>query len=311
MSRVVIAPAYGGPEVLQVIDETPAEPGEGQVRIAVRAAGVNPYDFKMYSGSIGDDPAALPMRLGFEAAGVVDAVGPGVAGVAVGDEVIAHPVSGAYADYIIAGADNVFAKPASLGWPEAAGLMLVGVTAAHALVATSVSAGDTVLVHAAAGGVGLSAVQQAVIAGARVIGTAKASSHDRLRELGVEPVEYGEGLADRVRALAPDGVDAALDLVGSDEALEVSLELVADRDRIVTIANFMGAQEAGIKSIGGGPGADPGTDIRAAARARVVEWAGAGRLKVFVSQTFSLDDAAAAHEFVRDGRASGKVALLT
>jgi len=143
-----------------------------------------------------------------------------------------------------------------------------------------------------------------------MIGTAKPDGHERLRELGAEPVEYGEGLADRVRALAPDGVDAALDLVGSDEAMQVSRELVSDRDRIVTIANFMGAQEAGIKAIGGGPGADPGTEIRNAARSRLVDWAADGRLKVFVAKEFSLDDAAAAHEFVRGGHASGKVVLV-
>lgn len=310
MSKVVVAPAYGGPEVLRVTDEEVPAPGAGQVRIAVKAAGVNPYDFKMYSGLIGDDPAALPMHLGFEAAGVIDAVGADVTSVAVGDEVVAYGVSGAYAEQVLANAGDVFPKPATLGWEEAAGLLLVGVTAAHALVAASVQPGDTVLIHGAAGGVGLSAVQQAVAAGARVIGTARADNHERLRDLGAEPVEYGDGLAGRVRAMAPDGIDAALDLVGSDEALDVSLELVPDHDRIVTIANFAGAQRTGIKALGGGPGADPGTEIRNAARAGLVAAAGAGKLKVFVSETFPLNDAAAAHEFVRSGRASGKVVLV-
>lgn len=310
MSRVVVASAYGGPEVLEVIDEPVPEPGEGQARIAVRAAGVNPIDHKLYSGMFGNDPAGLPVRLGFEAAGVVDAVGPGVTSVAVGDEVIGHPLSGAYAEYVTADVAKLVAKPASLSWAEAGGLLLVAVTAAHALTATAVGAGDTVLIHGAAGGVGLSAVQQAVIAGARVIGTASARNHDQLRELGAEPVEYGPGLADRVRALAPNGVDAALDLVGSDEALDVSLQLVADRDRIATIANFLAAGPAGIKALGGGPGADPGTEIRAAARAVVTNWAGEGRLQVFVAETFALDDAAAAHELVRSGHVSGKVVLV-
>lgn len=310
MSRVVIASAYGGPEVLQVIDEPVPEPGEGQVRIAVRAAGVNPIDYKLYGGMFGDDPSRLPMRLGFEAAGVVDAVGPGVTSIAVGDEVIGHQLAGAYAEHVVADVSTFVPKPGSLNWEQAGGLLLVAVTAAHALTATAVEEGDTVLIHGAAGGVGLSAVQQAVIAGARVIGTASPRNHEQLRELGAEPVEYGDGLADRVRALAPNGVDAALDLVGSDEALEVSLELVSDRDRIATIANFMAAGSAGIKALGGGPGADPGTEIRAAARAEVAKWAGEGRLKVFVAESFPLDDAAAAHELVRSGHVSGKVVLV-
>lgn len=310
MNRVVVATAYGGPEVLQVVDEEVPEPGEGQVRIVVKAAGVNPIDFKVYSGLMGADPARLPMRLGFEAAGVVDAVGPGVTSFGVGDEVIAHPVGGAYAEHLVADADKLVAKPAALSWPQAGGLLLTGVTAAHLLVATSVGEGDTVLIHGAAGGVGLSAVQQAVIAGAHVIGTASMRNHDQLRELGAEPVEYGDGLADRVRRLAPTGIDAALDAVGSAEALEVSLELVANRDRIATIANFAGASTAGIRALGGGPGADPGTAIRAAARPELARFAGEGRLKVFVARTFGLDDVAAAHELLRGGHVSGKVVVV-
>ena len=183
-------------------------------------------------------------------------------------------------------------------------------TAAHALAAAGVGAGDVVLVHGASGGVGQMAVQLGVARGARVIGTASPANHDLLRELGAEPVAYGDGLADRVRALAPEGVDAALDLVGSDEALAVSLELVGDRDRIATIANFTDGPAAGIKVLGGGPGADPGTEVRQAARGELVELAGSGALRVTVAATYPLEEVADAHRLSESGRAAGKIVLL-
>jgi len=188
-------------------------------------------------------------------------------------------------------------------------LLLVGSTAVHALTATDVKAGDTVLIHGA-GGVGLAAVQLAVVRGARAIVTASPSRHDDLRALGGEPVAYGDGLLERVRDIAPDGVDAAFDTVGSQEALDVSLALVADRDRIATIANFAGGAEAGIKILGGGPGADPGTEIRSAAKAELAELAAAGRFKVIVDRTFALADVADAHAYQASGHATGKVVLI-
>lgn len=252
VSRAVVAAAYGGPEVLSVIDVPTPEPGPGEVRIQVRAAGVNPIDIKLYGGAMGHDPAALPKRLGFEVAGVVTAVGPDVASLQLGDEVIAWRVDGGYASDIIAPADVVVAKPANLGWPEAAGLLLTGSTAEHTLVAAGVGVGDTVLVHGAAGGVGQLIVQLAVGRGAKVIGTASPGSHELLRALGATPVAYGDGLAERVRELG--SVDAAIDTVGTDEAVDVSLELVADRGRIVTIAAFGRAHDVGIKLLGRRPG---------------------------------------------------------
>jgi NADPH:quinone reductase-like Zn-dependent oxidoreductase len=308
MTKVAVATDFGGPEVLSLVDEETPEPGPDQVRIAVRGAGVNPIDFKLYSGMFGTDPAMLPMRLGFEAAGVIEAVGDGVEGFDVGDEVIGHSISGAYAEQVVAPTLALVHKPAGLDWPAAAGLLLTGSTAVHALTAVDVSAGETVLIHGA-GGVGLMAVQLAAARGARPIITASPARHDELRALGGEPVAYGDGLLERVRELAPDGVDAALDLVGTDEALDVSLALV-DPARIVTIANFEGAQGAGIKAIGGGPGADPGTEIRSAAKFELAELAGAGRLTVIVDRTFPLADVADAHRYQASGHATGKVVLL-
>src|SRR4051812_7229013 len=163
MSAVVVATGYGGPEVLSVIDEPTPEPGPGEVRIAVRAAGVNPIDFKAYSGMFGADPAKLPLRLGAEAAGVVTAVGPdptgGAAGAAgpisVGDEVIAYRAPGAYAAELVVPAAAVVPKPAAMSWEQAGGLLLTGATAVHALTAAGVGAGDKVLLHGGAGGVGV------------------------------------------------------------------------------------------------------------------------------------------------------------
>jgi NADPH2:quinone reductase len=190
-ARRVVAAGYGGPDHLRVEEVPRGEPGPGQVRVAVRAAGVNAYDVQVYATE--GDPARLPIRLGYEAAGVVDAVGDEVAGWSVGDEVIAFRTSGAYTTDLLTSDSSLTAKPASLDWPEAAGLMLTGATAYHTLEATNVGEGDTVLVHGGSGGVGLFAVQLAALRGARVIATAGESSHDLLRELGAEPVRYGEG----------------------------------------------------------------------------------------------------------------------
>ena len=227
---------------------------------------------------MGADPARLPIRLGSEAAGVVTAVGPDAVGpaglVGVGDEVIAFRAPGAYAADLIAPADALVPKLATLDWAPASGLMLTGVTAWHTLAATDVHQGDTVLMHGAAGGVGIVAIQLAARRGATVIATARPSRHDFLRELGAIPVAYGGGLADRVRGAAPGGVDVALDLVGTDEALDVSLDMVADRARIATIVVTPRAREAGIELLGGAPGADPGTEVRNAARLDLAKLAG-------------------------------------
>ena len=251
VTREVVATSFGGPEVLSVVDTPVGSPGAEEVLIEVRAAGTNPVDYKMFSGAYGRDTAALPMRIGREAAGVVAAVGERAAGSAgviqVGEEVVAFPIVGAYAGAVVVPASSVVPKPSTLSFEQASGLMLTGATAVHALKATQVGRGDTVLVHGASGGVGLMAVQLAVLAGARVIGTASESGHACLRELGAEPVTYGDGLLERIRAIAPNGVDVAVDTVGTDEAIDTSVALVADRDRIVTIAGFKRGVELGLR----------------------------------------------------------------
>jgi NADPH2:quinone reductase len=314
MPPVVIAAAYGGPDALTIVDEPTPEPGPGEARIAIRAAGVNPVDYKMYAGTFSTDPSRLPMRLGLEAAGTVTQAGAGAVGPAgpirAGDEVIAFRAPGAYAAELTAPAQSLVPKPATLDWSQASGLMLTGATAWHCLAATGVGEGDTVLIHGGAGGVGVMAVQLAAHRGATVIATASPARHEFLRELGAVPVAYGPGLADRVRAAAPGGITAALDLIGTNEAVDVSLALVPDRARIATIAAIGRAGQAGIKALGGGPGADPGTEIRSAARPELARLAGEGQLRVVVSATYPLARSADAHRAIMAGHTKGKIALI-
>jgi NADPH:quinone reductase-like Zn-dependent oxidoreductase len=307
LAKVVLAEKFGGPEVLKVVERPLPPPGAGKVAVRVKAVGVNPIDLKILSGARGGGPE-LPWLPGFEAAGVVSAVGPDVTAWRPGDEVIVYRAAGTYASALVVPEGALTKKPASVSWEQAAGLLLVGGTAVHALTATHVGAGDVVLAHGAAGSVGQVLVQLARQRGASVIGTASARNHELLRSLGATPVEYGEGLASRVRAIGSPTV--ALDLVGTKEALEVSLALVADRARILTIVNPPVFLAAGALAIGGGPGADPGTAIRDAARSQLAALAGAGQLSLQIAKTFPLDQAADALRLVAEGHANGKVILL-
>jgi NADPH2:quinone reductase len=310
MATQIVATAFGGPEVLSPAEVEVPQPGPGQVVMAVKAAGINPMDHKIVSGMMGADPDRLPLPVGLEVAGVVSAVGPDATGpggpIAVGDEVVAHPINGGYAEYVVAPAERVVPKPPGLDWTVAGSILAVGSTAAHALQVVAVKPGETLLVHGAAGSVGQIAVQLAVREGVRVIGTAGGSNHELLRSYGAIPVTYGSGLADRVRAIAPDGVDAAIDTVGTDEAVDVSLELVADHGRIVSIAAF-GRADSGITLISGD---DPETKVRANSWQRLLPAAADGSMKIVVARTYPLAEAAEALQFVRDGHAGGKVVLL-
>lgn len=214
-------------------------------------------------------------------------------------------VRGGYADQVVIAGSEVGHKPAPLSFEQAAGLILVGATAWHLLMKTDVGMDDTVLIHGAGGGVGLMAVQLATARGARVIATASPGRHDQLRGYGAHPVTYGPGLIDRVRAVG--AVDAALDLVGTDEALDTSVALVSDRGRIATIAGFGRAAELGIAALSGG---DDGQGIRDAARPELIKLATEGRLEVTVDKVFSLAEAAQAHRYLQDGHARGKVILV-
>ncbi|WP_009473708.1 NADP-dependent oxidoreductase [Rhodococcus sp. JVH1] len=312
MSRRVVARAYGGPEVLAVVDADPVSPAPGEVVIDVRAIGVNPIDYKLYSGAFGADPDVLPMGLGSEAAGIVGEVGDTAAGpvgpISVGDEVIVYPVSESYADRLVVSGDSVIPKPASLPWNEAAGLLAVGATAVDTLDTANVGAGDLLLVHGASGGVGSFVVQLGRARGATIIGTARPEHHDYVRSLGATPVSYGAGLDDRVRVLAPDGVDAVIDTAGSDEAIDVSVDLVRDRSRLVTTVPGPRPVEAGFRIVGAlGP---EGMEPRKRARVFLVDLAGNGDVRVRVARTYALTEAARAHADLRTPHAAGKFILL-
>ena len=300
--KAVVIDEFGAPDVLHVVDKELPEPGTGKVRLRVRAAGVNPLDGKIRSGAAQQMfPTRLPAVLGLEIAGTVDAVGPGVDGLAVGDDVLGFADGGGYAEYALVAA--AAPKPEGLGWAAAAALPVAAETALRVLGLLEVAQGDTVLIHGAAGAVGTVAVQIATARGATVIGTASEANHEYLRELGATPVLYGGGLIDRVRAVAPGGkIDAVFDAAGQG-ALPDSIELRGGTtSRIVTIAD-PAAFELGIPF--SGEAARDAGDL-----AEVARRAADGRLRVTVGETYSLEEAPAAQESVATGRGRGKVVLL-
>jgi NADPH:quinone reductase len=305
-ARQWIAADFGGPEVLQTREVDVPAPKVGEVTIGVRAAGMNPADYKHFGP--GQDRSLLPLTLGYEAAGVVTSVGPGTGGVGVGDEVIAFQILGGYASAITVPAGDVFAKPAALNFAQAANLLLAGTTAAELLATAGVSDGDTVLLHGAAGAVGVSVLQQARLIGAHVIGTASEANFGIVETFGGTPVSYAEGLTDRVRRVAPHGISAVLDTVGSDDAVDASLALLADRKRFVTLTAFGRAAREGFVAIGAGnPASGP---FRANARAGIVELAASGGLTVPLARTFPFEEARAAVAMLAGPHPSGKLALV-
>jgi NADPH:quinone reductase-like Zn-dependent oxidoreductase len=297
--RAVRFSRFGGPEVLEIVDLRDPHPGRGQVRIAVRAAGVNASDWKKRRGLM---DGGLPQTLGHEAAGVVDELGEGVADVATGDGVFGFCAGGA-AQAELAVLSDYAPIPPSLDFAGAAALPAAIETATRALGQLGTGSGSTVLISGASGSVGSAAVQLAVVRGARVIGTASLANHGYLRSLGAEPVAYGEGLAGRVRALAPDGVDAALDVAGSGVLPEL-IELAGGPEHVVTIADFGGAREHGVRFSSG----DAGRAVYALAE--IGELIGSGRFWLPVAQTFPLAEVAEAHRVSEAGHVRGKLVLL-
>jgi NADPH:quinone reductase-like Zn-dependent oxidoreductase len=288
---------FGGPEVLHEAEVDIPEPGPGQVRVRVRAAGVNPFDYKVRSGAMeAVSKTPLPKILGLEVAGTVDAVAPDVTGFAVGDDVFGWSDSGAYAEYSLMSRAAI--KPADLEWEIAVALPVAGETSERVLDQLKLTSGETLLIHGAAGAVGTVAVQLALARGAKVIGTASAANHEYLASLGAIPTEYGAGLVERVRALAPDGVDAVFDVAGKG-ALPDSIELRGGTDRIVTIADPSAFGLGVIFSSGGGTVDLSGLADRAAK----------GELVVAISGVYPLADVAAAHRVIEAGHARGKLVL--
>jgi NADPH:quinone reductase-like Zn-dependent oxidoreductase len=296
--RAVQYAEFGGPEVLEVADvpEPHAEPS--QIRVAVRAVGVNPIDWKVRSGAMGGGD--LPRGTGVEAAGVVDEVGDGVTGVSKGDRVFGSAANAA-AEFAVM---SHFAPiPASLDFTGAAALPVAVETATRCLDLLGVADGQTLLINGASGGVGLAAVQLARARGARVIGSGGPRSQDRLREFGAEPVVYGDVMADQVRALAPDGVDRAIDMALSGGIATLS-ELAGGADNVVAIADFQGAQEHGVRFTGGGDEPRAWHGWR-----QVAELIEAGQFSLPVAHVLPLSQIAEAHRLSESGHAGGKIVL--
>lgn len=287
---------HGGVEVLKVVEVDEPHAGAGQVRVAVRAAGLNPYDAKARRGVYGQ--RKLPSGQGAEFAGVVDEVGDGVHGLAPGDEVLGWTSFAAQAEYVVVPAERVAPKPAGLDWAVAGGIGLVGNTALRSSNALELGPRDTVLVTAAAGGVGLFDVQFARAAGATVVATASQPNHEFLRELGAIPVAYGDGELQRLRDAAPHGYTAMLDNHGRSSVL-IGLELGIPAARINSIAD---SDELGIKTVGGG-----------GKTAEELSWlansVAGGDLVLPILATYPLSQVQDAYRLLETGHGLGKIVL--
>jgi len=296
--KAVAFTEFGGPDVLRVLELPEPHAGPGQVRVRVKAAGVQPYDAAVRAGW---EPPGLtlgwPRVPGNEFAGVVD---EGSEDVEVGTEVLGFTAVQAAAEYIVVPAGDVTPKPPEMPWEVAGGFTAGTQTASIALEALQLRGGETLLVHGAAGAVGTAAVQLAQLQGAKVVGTASEVNQDYLRELGAIPVVYGEGLRDRIEAAAPQGIDVVLDGAGGP-ALDLSLELVKDRRRILTLVDHDRAAELGVLVSKSG---------RSAARlAELAALYAKGDLRFHVRRVYPYTEAAAAHREVETGHGRGKIVL--
>ncbi len=314
----IVATGYGNPtDMLREVRSDERSPGTGEVAVSVRAAAINPKDIKLYADEdyahARDRRTEFPLALGLEAAGVVTEVGPDAMGplgpIKEGDAVVAYRIAGAYASRIVVPSTAIIPKPGRLSWAQAGSMMLPGTTAFHCLAATAVRAGDTVLVHGAGGAVGRLATQLAMIAGASVVGIVAEKDAASLSARGATPVIRGENLAERVRAAAPGEIVAAIDTVGTDEAIDASLALVTDRRRIATIVNLARARQEGFQALGGETGHDEAIGIRDNARYVIAALAQCGALDIHVDRCFPLADASRAHALSRKGGA-GRLVLI-
>ena len=297
--RAAVYSRTGEPgEVLTVVEREEPHAGAGQVRIAVRAAGVNPIDWKLVTGMMGGPPPE-PTVPGIDAAGTVDESGDGVTGVRLGDPVFGHASGGSAAEYAVLSAWARVPDGASV--EVAGGLPVAGETAVRVLDLLGLRAGQTVVVDGASGGVGSTTVQIALARGLRVIGTAGEANQDFVRSLGAEATRYGAGLVDRVRELAPEGIDGGIDTAGRGSVRDL-IALTGDPARVVTIADF-GAAELGVQVTSGGGG-------QAARLEQVAELLADGRLDLPIAATYPLERIGEAYALSREGHVRGKLLLL-
>lgn len=302
MPRAYVFTRNGGPEAESFADVPRPAPGPGELLIAVRAAGVNPADWKRRANGSGPGEAehVFPVVFGREAAGVVVETGPGVSAFVVGDEVFGHPLGGTYSEYALLPVAGTARKPAAVSWADAATLPVAAATAYDGIRQLDLPARATLLVNGAGGGVGTAALQIARHEGLRVVGTASPAKKDFVESLGAVHVPYGPGVADRIREAAPQGVDAVYDLVGG-ESLRAVAALLTDPSRLIS-----GADRAVVAELGGAP-------VRRARTTAVLEAVGAlvaeGVLDPHVTRVFPFEEAGSALRLVEDGHTRGKVVI--
>ena len=301
MARAFVFREYGGPETQSFVELPMPVPGSGELLVGVRAAGVNPADWKFRAGYMSTFvPLQLPAVFGSELAGVVEQLGEGVEGFAVGDEVFGSPVGGAYAEYSLLPIAAAARKPAGVSFVAAATLPVAAATAYDGVHQLGLGRGQVLLVNGVGGGVGVAAAQIARGLGVEVIGTASAGKKEFVESIGVTHVPYGDGVADRIRTVAPDGVDAIYDLVGGD-ALRSVAGLVKDPSKLITAVDPATASEYG------------GSPVERARNSQVLDAVAvlveSGSLNPFVSKVFPFDEAADALALVEAGHAQGKVVL--
>lgn len=313
MARAIVHTEIGSPDVLRLVEIPDPVAGAGEAVVRIEAAGVNPLDVKRRSGARPMPPITEPRRVGIDGAGVVESLGEGATGVSVGDRVAVRDATGTYATHITVPADHLYVLPDAVTAAEAAGLAIPVGTAYQCLRSLAVGSGDVLLVHAGSGAVGQAAIQFAVAWGATVIATASPARHDQVRELGAIPVAYGEGLADRARAAVGREITVALDCAGTDEAIETSLELVADHDRIATIVRGPDAASFGIRAFSGGA-PEPLTAQELAWRAEgiavAIDLIARGDFQVELGAELPLGEAADAHRLIEANQAHGKITLI-
>jgi NADPH:quinone reductase-like Zn-dependent oxidoreductase len=302
MPKTYVYTAFGGPETQQFVDLPVPVPAEGQLLIKVRAAGVNPADWKRranFSGAAA--PLTAPQPMGLEAAGVVEGIGEGVEGFAVGDEVFGSVAGqGAWAEYALLDAAIATHKPAKVSFADAATLPVAAATAYDGIRQLNLAKGETLLVIGAGGGVGIAAAQIAIGEGLRVIGTASEAKKGLVSSVGAIHVAYGPGVADRIKEVAPDGVDGIYDMVGGDALREVG-HLASSGSKIITAADGAAAAEFG--------GSRVERARNAAVLDAVAQLSESGTLKPFVTATFPLDQTGEALALVESGHATGKVVI--
>ncbi|MGW0936589.1 NADP-dependent oxidoreductase [Streptomyces sp. NPDC002666] len=302
MSKAYVFTRNGGPEVEALVDQGTPAPGPGELLVAVRAAGVNPVDWKLRTGYTrpGSVPQPFPTVFGSEAAGVVEATGPGVEGFAVGDEVFGNPVTGGYAEHTLLPVAVTAHKPASLPFTDAAVLPVAAATAYDGVRQLGLAPGAVLLVTGAGGGVGSAAVQLAHHAGVQVIGVASAAKKEFVESLGAVHVESGAGLAERVGAAAPGGIDAVFDLAGGDTLREAA-SLLADPAALISAGD-----KPLVAELGGAP-------VERARTAAVLDAVAAlvvsGALRTHITRTHPLAAAGEALRAVEDGHALGKTVI--